>query len=525
MFYKLARIGSVVACLLPVRVAAQEKPLSANAVFSTGYYDTYTRDTADHSVSFVPFGAKFDINGYWMMPDFLSFTAQPELNAGPQASDAGFLGGNGIRLSVTLLRKRSFPLTFHYTNIQMENVSFGGVGQVSADSLRDRTKDLGLTWQLKPGTGLPELLIDWSRTSVHSSSDTAFIPDSDTSSSHLNADSKLERWGWNMTGQIRKQQSQTDLFAPLGVATNTASLGQNLFQYQGSAERTFWRDSDLLVSAGSQSSSNILFGQPLDLSARFANANLRLAPSKRWKNYLRASYTSNLTSALVNQVVSGLATGSPGTIAPDPSLLSALQGRISNVVLNATSNFDIGRGLGVYASVDDGQSLRRIRKRPVKMPAFSRRRRVSITRRGFPGGTCPANMDANLGMDRPSGNPERFGVRHTTSRSRRVVSTACKRMFRPTGTAKACKTDCRSIAERSRSMRRSGAGFSPHSPFVSVADGKPESARMRGPNLIHTDSPPVPVWSIRACRFLRRLTRLSRTHCRSITSCWASIPS
>ena len=56
-----------------------------------------TRGEANQSLHFVPFGAKFDINGFLLSPDLLSFSAQPEVSAGPQASEAGFQGGNGVR--------------------------------------------------------------------------------------------------------------------------------------------------------------------------------------------------------------------------------------------------------------------------------------------------------------------------------------------------------------------------------------------------------------------------------------------
>ncbi len=351
---KRTSLGVAAMFAIPGWTFAQERPLSVDVLFSTGYYSTYTRDTNDRSLNFVPFGAKFDINGYWMMPDFLSFTAQPELNAGPQASDAGFLGGNGIRFNVTFLRKRIFPLTFHYTNVQMENVTFGGIGQVASYSLKDRNKDMGLTWQIRPRVGLPELLIDWDRMSVNATSDSAFITDSRTSGNHLSADTKWERWGWNFAGQARRQQFETDLFTPLGVGTNTSTLGQTLTQYQASAERTFWKGSSFLLSGGQQSTSSILLNEPFDLSARYAQANLRLVPGRRWKNYVRASYSSNLTSALVNQIVAGLGTGL-GTVAPDQTLLAALHGQVSNLTVNATSNFEIGGGFGLYASVDEGQ--------------------------------------------------------------------------------------------------------------------------------------------------------------------------
>src|SRR4029077_12673279 len=144
--------------------------------FSTGYYNTVTRGEANQSLSFVPIGARFDIGGYYLSPDLLSFSAQPELNLGPQASDAGFQGGNGIKLRFTLLRKSIAPLTFRYSNVQVEDAYFGSLSQISGYTLKNRTKDLGLTWELKPH-GLPATTVDFGTGSVDSKSGTAGVSD------------------------------------------------------------------------------------------------------------------------------------------------------------------------------------------------------------------------------------------------------------------------------------------------------------------------------------------------------------
>src|SRR5262249_1876906 len=127
---------------IPLTALSQEKPLNVTGTFSTGYYNSYTRGEANQSLSFIPVGAKFDINGYYMMPDFLTFSIQPQLGLGPQASEAGFDGGNGIRIQATLLRKRIFPLTFRYSNVEVQDVYFGSLTQLSSYTLKNRTKDL-----------------------------------------------------------------------------------------------------------------------------------------------------------------------------------------------------------------------------------------------------------------------------------------------------------------------------------------------------------------------------------------------
>src|SRR6202035_1148049 len=132
MLKQLLVYGVVLATFaVPLVLRSQEKPLSISGTISTGYYNSITRGEANQSLSFVPIGARFEMGGYYLSPDLLSFSAQPELNFGPQASDAGFQGGNGIKLGFTLLRKSIVPLTFRYSNVQVEDAYFGSLTQIS----------------------------------------------------------------------------------------------------------------------------------------------------------------------------------------------------------------------------------------------------------------------------------------------------------------------------------------------------------------------------------------------------------
>ncbi len=333
---------------------AQEKPLQVTGTFSTGYYSTSSRGDVNEDVRFVPLGAKFDINGWLLSPDFLSFSAQPQLNLGPQASEAGFEGGNGISLRATLLRKRSFPLTFRYSNVQVQDVYFGSLTQVSAYTLNNRTKDIGVTWELKP-QGFPSTTIDWGRGSVDSKSDIAEIPDYLSSMQHVNIDSRYSRGGWNFDGFAHWQDIKSDLYVPQNGNATTSSLTQEVWQYQGSAQHNLSRDSELYITAGDQSTASQLFDIPINLSTRMASANLRLFQRHRWKTSLRANYTSNFSSQFLSQVINGLT--APGSVAPDPSVLAPLEQKISNLNLNAITSVDISHGFGLFGSADQSSLL------------------------------------------------------------------------------------------------------------------------------------------------------------------------
>jgi len=336
--------------MLPGALRAQEQPLSIRGTFSTGYYNTSTTgQAANQSLSFVPVGAMFDILGYYKSPDLVNFSLQPELNAGPQASDAGFQGGNGVRFSVTFLRKL-IPLTFHYSNVQVEDVYFGSLTQLSGYSLKNRNKDLGVTLELKFKSS-PQTTIDWGKDSVDSKSDTAGISDYLSHGNHLNVDSTYETKGWVMQGFYHRQQETSDLLAAANGGTQTGSLFQTVQESQGSVRRSFLKDSELYVDAGQQSTSTLLFTQPIGLGTHYVGANLRLRQRHRWKTSLRTTYSSNLASQFLEQAAGSLASGA-GSVAPDGNVLVPFSHGISNLNATGLTSVTLPHGFGLTGSVE-----------------------------------------------------------------------------------------------------------------------------------------------------------------------------
>ncbi len=338
------------AVIWPASLPAQEKPLAINGTFYSGYYSSYTRGggNENQSVDFVPAGATFDINGFYSTPDFLSYWIQQELNAAPQATDAGFEGGNGIRTRITALRNSILPVTFHYSNVQLKDAYFGSLTQVSSYTLKNRNKDLGLTAALQHA-GLPTATIDWGTSSVQSQSLSEGIPDYTSRSDHLNLNGDDKLWGWDFQGFAGRQRQTSDLFT-LTDGTYSSTLQQRVTQYRGSARRTFLEDSELYIDGGSQSTANTVLNQPIDLTTRYSSANLRLFQRKRWKTSLRAGYTSNIAGLMLTQLVSGL--GSNGSIAPDASALAPFHRTTSYLNLSSLTSMDLSHGLGLYSSVD-----------------------------------------------------------------------------------------------------------------------------------------------------------------------------
>lgn len=341
--------GILVTCVAWPALRGQERPLTVNGTLSTGYYSTSTRGDATQSLSFAPVGARFEMTGYVLSPELMSLSAEPELHLGPQASDAGFQGGNGIRVGVTLLRKSVAPLTFRYSNIQLEDAYFGGLTQISGYTLQDRNRDLGLSWEIKPG-GLPSTTVDWESGSVDSKSGTPGIPDYTSNGSHFNVDSQWQKAGWELEGFLHRNRQTSDVLMVADGTQQTGSLSNHVLQYQGTVRRGFFGDSEFFVEGGSQSTASVLFDYPIDLGTRYLSANLRLAQKHRWKTLVRALYSSNVTSQMLAQAASSL-TGI-GATAPNVNVLTPFTHGMANLNLNAMTSYTLGRGFAVYDSVE-----------------------------------------------------------------------------------------------------------------------------------------------------------------------------
>jgi hypothetical protein len=334
-----------------VLLDAQEQPLSIGGAFTTGYYASSARGEQYENLKFVPFGAKFDMNGFFINPDLLSFTAQPELNVGPQASEAGFEGGNGIRLRTNLLRKL-FPLTFRYSNVQVEDVFFGSLSQISGYTLQERMKDLGLTLALKPAKPV-ETTIDWGINSVDSQPGIAEIPDYLSHGRHVNFDTRYAQGGWLTEAFFHDQVEDSNLLQPIaGGTTTTGTLQQKAVQYQGSVKRGFLGDSELYLNGGGQSTSSLLYTLPIDMTNRYASANVRLFQKRRWRAALRAAYSSNLAGQLLAQAAGSLV--GAGSVAQSTHILVPFSNDMSNYNLQGITNIDVAKGLGLYFSAERG---------------------------------------------------------------------------------------------------------------------------------------------------------------------------
>jgi hypothetical protein len=385
--------------VLASALRAQEQPLTLSGTFTSGYYSTVTRGEINQSLNFVPFGAQFESTGYLRSPDFLNFSAEPELNVGPQANEAGFQGGNGIKFRMTFLRKL-LPLTFRYSNVQVEDVYFGSLSQLSGYTLKERNKDLGLTLELKKSSNLPATTIDWGFGSVNSTSSIAAVSDYTSQSHHFNVDSNYERGGWIMDGFVHYQQQRADLLEAQDNSASVGSLLQTVTQAEGSARHGLWEDSELSLDGGRQTTSSLLLGLPIDLTAHYARAQLRLFQKRRWNGSVRASYSSNIGSELLAQAAGALL--GPGSAVPGSAAFQPFTNGISNLNFVGLTSANLGRGFGLYGSVERNEILSTSEQGPLNANYFTSSGGINYTH-AFHWGSLSGEYGREFGLGSVTG--------------------------------------------------------------------------------------------------------------------------
>jgi hypothetical protein len=279
----------------------------------------------------------------------VNYSIQPEWNASPQASDAGFQGGNGLRMRIDTLRRQPILMSFRYADVRLEDAYFGSLSQLSSYTLNNRNKELGMTSQLRL-PGLPTATMDWGTNSVMSQSLIPEIPEYVSESDHRNIDINYQKWGWDFRGYANRQQQTSNLYTPGEGSADSSILHQKLKQYRGSLRWNSLRDLELSLDAGNQSTSNLLLNRPIRLTSSFGNVNLRLFQTRRWKTSLRAGYTSNISDLLLTSLITDLSAA--GSVAPDESILLPMQRTTSSLNLGGYTSVDLSHGLSTYASVD-----------------------------------------------------------------------------------------------------------------------------------------------------------------------------
>jgi len=339
----------LMAVMFPLGLRGQEKPLSITGTFSSGYYSTYSRGDGNPPLNYVPLGAKFEMNGYVVSPNFINFIAEPQFNLGPQATDVGFQGGNGIRLQLGFLRKSIVPVTFRYSNIQVEDVFFGGPSQLSGYTQKDRMKDMGVTLQFHRER-LPTVTFDWDTSSTNARPDLPGLSNYVSSQERVRTDVRYEIKGWELTGLASRQWLDSTILVAQPDTVNTGALSQTGTQYQASAQRSFLGETgEFNVTAGSLSTRNVLLGMPADLAARYASAVVNFRRHRRLNGSVRANYSSNLASQVLQQTVYSMA--ALGSSAPNTNVLAPISNDISSFNVDGLTNLTIGHGFSAFAGL------------------------------------------------------------------------------------------------------------------------------------------------------------------------------
>ncbi len=345
---------AVLAAAIPVWT--QQKPLQLSGEVVTGYATTGSADGSSTSRSVSPFGLFFDLNAYLGHPDFLSFRVQPRVNFGGEAPQAGFDGRDGIQLTTTFLRRRPFPLTITYSSFRTDSISFGSLLGLNAVRQKARYSDFGLNWQIN-GRRLPRLVFFYNRNDSENRPEIDALPATTADSSAFGVRGSKHIRGWDVDGEWSRSRRTTDTASAFAPELTTLFFRQKVNQGHVSARRIFWKQSQISLAAGRQSTESELDQIPLDQSRTFFQAASSLQLSNRWNAQLQLGYDSNVND-IFDRALGPLP---PGTATP------ILQTGLSTLTASGQVQYKVSQDWMIHG----GLNRTRVRSRLAADPMFN----------------------------------------------------------------------------------------------------------------------------------------------------------
>jgi len=352
---QLARWPWAAALLLaaawPLCAQEQEKSVNLTGVFTTGFYSAQNQNGREANIATVPAIVNLDLFGFIGNPGFISYRLQPQLSAGSQAPEAGFLSGNGVTLSATFLGRRSFPLTLTYSNVQREQVSYGSLTRISGLRSVSHDRSFGLNWQVR-APDWPQLSFDLNTASNALEPEDPIIPDYSSRSRRYGFGLHDRRWGWTLDSSAHWDRFSSDFANPLEPDLITTTLDRDSSHYQFTAQRPLWSRSQLVLTGGLLDSQNTFNDRPFNQEVRYANALLTFGWGERWRGGFRSGYTSNLLGAEIQEALGQLAgSGGSGSSNSGALVFVPFQTRVSSLSVGGDLHYQAHRDWSFFGGV------------------------------------------------------------------------------------------------------------------------------------------------------------------------------
>ena len=347
----LGAAALLLAAVCPLCAQEPEKALNVTGVFTTGFYSAQNQNGRDASFTTVPAILNLDLFGYVGNPGFISYRFQPQLAAGSQAPEAGFLSGNGLTFSATFLGRRSFPLTLTYSNLQHEQISYGSLTRISGLRSVSHDRSFGLNWQVR-APDWPQLTFDVNTASNALEPEDPIIPDYSSRNRRYGFGLRDHRWGWTLDSSVHWDKFSSDFANPLEPDLITTSLDRDASNFLLTAQRPLWSRSQLVLSGGWLDSQNTFNDRPFDQEVRYANALLTFAWGERWRGGFRSGYSSNLLGTEIQEAL-GQLTGAGGSGSSNAGALVFVpfQTRVSSLSVGGDLHYQAHRDWGFFGGV------------------------------------------------------------------------------------------------------------------------------------------------------------------------------
>jgi hypothetical protein len=278
------------------------------------------------------------LNGFYYSPRFLNFFVDPIYNRSQANSGQGSItDASSVNMGVNLFSGSHFPGTISFGESFNSSGSYG-LGTTPGFTTTGNSHAFGIGWsELLPG--VPPLTVQYSQTATNSSI-LGTDQEDHNGTKNLNLYSNYKLDGWYMGARFTDTWTNSELPSAItGDGTEEGEERSKVFSVNGShrlplrgslgANYTwsdFSGDSDGSTSSGSN---------------QMINADAAFAPTDRFTTSFQATYNTNLTGAIEQQLIGA------GGISPQVNLGSSSY----SISLNNSDNVVITKGLSAGFNV------------------------------------------------------------------------------------------------------------------------------------------------------------------------------
>lgn len=308
-----------------------------NGSVAAGFYHATNEDSFSETRDSVLNNVRFDLAGYLHDPRFLTFDVKPQLSVGRQTSEAVVPDGRGVAVSTTFLGGGDFPLTFSYSRLTRQLVTFGVLDRLAGLEADSSQSSLGVSWDLK-FPSMPHFTFSYSR---YTDSYIPLQPLTSQIENHakiFSANAKDQRWGWDWNTEFRVEETDEDLLNAFSPDQQPFRFTRHAKELRATASRDFAGWMNVNVFAGHSASQNEVASHPFDQDFSYVNGSIHFGQGKRLSGMIRGGVVTNLVGFQLAQTLPS-ALGQSGNTLPQSGVTPLENAQARSTLFTFSGNF------------------------------------------------------------------------------------------------------------------------------------------------------------------------------------------